>query len=831
MDSGAPVPTFFSGSGVLGLWVFGTILFIGLVLLLSWYWYEKKKILQERVEELVMLEVRVPKQSTRGEDEPVKTFKELVGVADQMFTAFAGLKARGLRTFLFGQPVLSFEIVGKNKEIIFYVGVPRQFQEVAEKQILSFFPEAQVEPGQDFRIFDRPNLKAVAGQLQLERQYIFPIRTYLKMDSDPLVNLTNVLSKLGEDSRAVIQVLVQPLTTPRWRAPIDYAIGEVSKGRTVSFAPTWWGRVWHNFTFNILMAAGKKREEVVGAVRLSVAQEEMLKALEEKGSKTGFRAQIRIVTAAPTQQEAEAHLQNIFSAFAQFSAPDLNSFKLVRPVNQKDLISHFILRAFWGYRKLILNSEELASIYHFPSYLIQTPGIRWFLAKRAPAPTNMPTEGIVLGVNLYRGEKTIVRLKHQDRRRHLYAIGMTGTGKSTFFESMILQDIREGRGVAFFDPHGESIENILQRIPKERAEDVILFDPADTQRPMGLNLLEWRTPEEKDFLVAEAIQIFYKLFDPTRQGFVGPQFEHWMRNAALTVMESEGGGTLIEIPRLFVDDEFRKKKIAQVKDEVVRAFWVQQMAKTADFHKSEMYNYFISKFGRFMTNRMMRNIIGQAHSAFDFRQVMDEGKILLVKLSKGKIGELNCNLLGMILVARLFTAALSRHDLPMEKRRDFYLYVDEFQNFATETFASILSEARKYRLNLNITNQFIAQVPEGIRDAIIGNVGTLVAFRIGMPDAEFLAKEFEPIFEPQDLTSIEAFNAYVRLLIDNTPTKPFSMQTIPDSTPPNSKLAAAIGGLSRLKFGKSLAIVEAEVGERTKILEKHQLLGSDSAKK
>ncbi|OQA53235.1 MAG: AAA-like domain protein [candidate division WS2 bacterium ADurb.Bin280] len=343
---------------------------------------------------------------------------------------------------------------------------------------------------------------------------------------------------------------------------------------------------------------------------------------------------------------------------------------------------------------------------------------------------------------------------------------------------------------------------------------MIYFDPSDTSRPLGLNLLEWKTKEQKDFLVQEAVQIFYKLFDPNGQGFIGPQFEHWMRNAALTLMEYPEGGTLIEIPKLFTDDGFREERISHVKDSVVSSFWHQQLAKTADFHKSEMYNYFISKFGRFMTNVTMRNIIGQAKSSFDLREVMDDGKILLINLAKGEIGEINSNLLGMIFVARFFTAALSRSDVDESQRRDFYLYVDEFQNFATDTFASILSEARKFRLDLNITNQYIAQIPEPIRDAIIGNVGTIVCFRIGVPDAEFMVKEFSQIADENDLTNIDAFNCYVKLLVDNAPLKPFSMQTIKDPTQENMQLGSAIKDLSRLKYGRDINIVEAEIGER-----------------
>ncbi|OGD67859.1 hypothetical protein A3F08_01185 [Candidatus Berkelbacteria bacterium RIFCSPHIGHO2_12_FULL_36_9] len=430
-------------------------------------------------------------------------------------------------------------------------------------------------------------------------------------------------------------------------------------------------------------------------------------------------------------------------------------------------------------------------------------------------PTNLPEDGTIIGESVYRGERKMVRLKTEDRRRHIFMIGKTGVGKTTLFENMIKQDIAEGKGVCFIDPLGDAIEHILQMVPKERAEDVILFDPSDTERPTGLNLLEWKNPEEKDFLVAEWLEIFYKLFDPNKTGIVGPQFEHWGRNASLTVMSLPGGGTLIDIPRLFTDDGFRDKCLSHLKDPVVEAFWKQQMAKTADFHKSEMFNYFISKFGRFMTNDLMRNVIGQTKSAFNLRDVMDQGKILLVNLAKGKIGETNSYLLGMILVSKIQIGAFARADTPEEKRKDFYLYVDEFQNFTTDTFKTILSEARKYHLNLAITNQYIAQLTEPIRDAVIGNAGTLISYRIGAADAEFISKEF-PGISDSDMTNLDKFNTYVKLLIDLTPSKPFSMRGIKPEVVGTKEVAEAIRQLSRLKYGRDKQSVEQEFRERVK---------------
>ncbi len=777
------------------------------------YRYFKKRHLFQRANDLVMLEVRVPKKFEREEYENLKTVSEITSVMDQFFASLSSLYRGGAKEVLGGQPIISFEFVAKNKEIIFFVGVPRDLHSLVEKQIHSFYSNASIEPSGDFRIF-KDDMITSCGILSTSRSYIYPIKTYSELTSDTIANITNTLSKIGEDSRASVQIIISPINQ-NWRGQVDWAMKKIQDGRGVPLGISWWSRISYLVSEFLSEAARNKPDELR---KITPLQEETVKLLTQKSAKTGFVCQVKIVSLAKNKEQSRANLKNIFSSFGQFSSPDRNGFRLHEIGGSKEFLTHYILRTFyWGHR-MILNSEELASIFHFPTEHVDTPGIRWHMAKRASAPANIPQEGIILGKNVYRGEEILIRLKQEDRRRHLYAIGMTGTGKSTFFESLILQDIREGRGLAVFDPHGELVEGLLSKIPKSRAEDVIYFDPSDTERPMGVNLLEWKTKEQKDFLVQEAVQIFYKLFDPGGQGFIGPQFEHWMRNAALTLMDSPEGGTLIEIPKLFTDDSFREKKIQTVQDSVVKAFWTQQLAKTADFHKSEMYNYFISKFGRFMTNITMRNVIGQPKSSFDFREVMDNKKILLINLAKGSIGEINSNLLGMIFVAKLFTAALSRSDIDESQREDFYLYVDEFQNFATDTFASILSEARKFRLNLNITNQYIAQIPEQIRDAIIGNVGTLVAFRVGVPDAEFMAKEFEPVANQNDLNNIDAFNAYIKLLVSNAPVRPFSMQTIKDSGSDNKELGKAILQLSRLKYGRDASIVDAQINQRIQVL-------------
>jgi type IV secretory pathway TraG/TraD family ATPase VirD4 len=390
---------------------------------------------------------------------------------------------------------------------------------------------------------------------------------------------------------------------------------------------------------------------------------------------------------------------------------------------------------------------------------------------------------------------------------------------------MAIQDIRNGEGICVVDPHGDLVEDILEYVPKERADDVILFEPFDMDRPMGLNMLEVKSPEQKDFAIQEMIAIFYKLFPPE---MIGPMFEHNMRNVMLTLMEDKQyPGTIADIPRMFTDTDYQKYKLSKVKDPIVRSFWEKEMAKTSDFHKSEMLGYLISKVGRFVENEMMRNIIGQAKSSFDFRKVMDEGKILLINLSKGKTGEVNAKLLGLIIVSKLQMAALSRADLPEDKRRDFYLYVDEFQNFVTDSFATILSEARKYRLNLIMAHQFLSQLSiqkEGsgamdsrMRDAVFGNAGTMISFRIGVEDAEIIGKEFAPVFNEFDLVNIDRFNAYIKLMIQGTASRPFNMATYPKPEGANQEMAHLIRDLSRLKFGRPKQEIERDVLERTRL--------------
>ncbi len=720
-----------------------------------------------------------------------------IDAAEQLFASLASIKKTGKLQFFKRQPHISFEIVGIPGDIRFYVYVPNKLRDLVEKQINGSYPDAEIKAideagakregmiiGNEYNIFSQDAKVAVASMRPKSFDYL-PIKPYKDLPVDPLSSITSVLAKMAEGEGAAVQIIFSP-ATDKWK----------KQGRKY-------------------IAKTKKAEANPETAKYGADPKE-LEAIESKISKAGFNVAVRMVVSSSTIESAKAHLNNMVSIFSQFSG--LNSFKKNRHIFKSLFMRDFIYR-FMPMRGQtgVLSSEELATLFHFPNKSVTTPHIFWVTAKRAPAPASIPDSGLYLGKSTYRGIAKPVYMGLEDRQRHMYIIGKTGTGKSEFLKDMIMQDIRSGQGLAVVDPHGDLIDDILPMVPPQRSEDVILFDPSDTQRPMGLNMLEAQTEEQKHYVVTSIIGLMYKLFDPNKTGIIGPRFEHAIRNAMLTVMY-EPGSTFVEVVRVLTDAAYVQELLPKVQDPIVRRYWTDQIAQTSDFHKSEVLDYIVSKFGRFVTNKMIRNIIGQSQSAFNFRKVMDEGKILLVNLSKGKIGEENSSFLGLILVPKILVAAMSRQDMPKEQRRDFFLYVDEFQNFATPDFAQILSEARKYRLNLTVANQFIGQMEEEVKNAIFGNVGSIISFRIGVTDANYLQHEFQPVFTEPDLINVERFNTYIKTIVGGEPTLPFSMDMTRDLSKEkamgNPRVSELIKELSRLKYGRDAAVVEAEITQR-----------------
>ncbi|MBX4187528.1 MAG: type IV secretion system DNA-binding domain-containing protein [Candidatus Doudnabacteria bacterium] len=794
----------------------------------------RKKTWLPRLKKSVFLEVSVPKDAVLQELEAQKEEKEMISVAEQFFATISEIAHKDVNHLLGIDEYISFEIAAKGKKISFYINTPTRLRSLIEKSLHAQYPKAQIDSVKIYNIFTDTSSTAGA-ELGLQKDSIFSFKTYKNMETDPINAMTNSLSKLGPDEGAAIQMLISP-AGHSWQSRPRKVAHEIQQGKhpddvtSSNFDKALYGsfNVMGNAIDYALGTAKQKDQNLIAHpenkhIQLTPMQQDMVKRLEDKSSKSGYFYNLRVVTSAESQANADLHLKNILASFMQYSMPPFNGFK-VRKKKTTQVVKDYVFRIFHN-TKDVLNTEELASLWHLPTKFTETPNIKWLGAKKAPPPQNLPDAGLLLGFNNYRSVKEDVYIKQDDRRRHTYIIGRTGTGKTELMKNMAIQDVRNGEGLCLIDPHGDLVEDVLQYIPKERAEDVIVFEPFNTDRPLGLNMLEVKDPSQKDFVIQEMISIFYKLFPPE---MIGPMFEHNMRNVMLTLMEDEQyPGTIADIPRMFTDQDFQRYKLSKVQDPIVRSFWEKEMAKTSDFHKSEMLGYLISKVGRFVENSMMRNIIGQSQSAFDFRKVMDEGKILLINLSKGQTGEVNAKLLGLIIVSKLQMAAMSRADMPEDKRRDFYLYVDEFQNFVTDSFATILSEARKYRLNLIMAHQFISQLHIGkegssvlnssMRDAVFGNTGTMISFRIGVEDAEVMAKEFAPVFNDFDVINIERFNAYIKLMIDGTASRPFNMQTYPKPKEANSEIAKIIKNLSNLKYGKPRSEIESEILERTKL--------------
>ncbi len=764
----------------------------------------------------ITLMVTVPKFKSESEakaDERAADVKEDIAIAETFFSAIGGLKSqKGIKPWLFGNTdEIALEIVAHEKLITFYITVPKYMHQYVEQQLNAQYSSAAIEPVKDYNIFS-PNGTTVGGYLVFKRQNALPIKTYTQMESDPLNAITNALSKVPQGDGVAIQYIVRS-AKPGWRDLGKKIVKNMQKGMPFKDAVKGEGSGWGKLLSSQFSKESDKQE---APKQITPAEQKMMEGIEQKASKAGLEANIRIVASGQSADSAKVYLNQILQAFSSYNIYEFgNAFTQVLPKRSK-LITDFIFRVFRSKYMLVLNTEEMASLWHLPISTTETPNIRWMLARIAPAPPEIPTSGLHIGSNNYRGHKTEIYMNDEDRTRHMYILGKTGTGKSWFMRYLINQDIKNGKGVGVIDPHGDLVEYVLGTIPKERIDDVIYFNPSDIQRPMGLNMLEAGGQAEMDFAVQEMISIFYSLFPPE---MMGPMFEHNMRNFMLTLMADPNyPGTIAEIPKMIADKTFQESWLARVKDPVVRSFWEDEMANTSDYHRSEMMGYLVSKVGRFVENEMMRNIIGQPHSAFNFRKIMDEGKILLVNLSKGKTGDVNGNLLGLIMVSKLQMAAFGRADMPESERKDFYLYIDEFQNFITPSLATILSEARKYRLNLILAHQYLGQLTKDgkseIRDAILGNVGTTLISRIGPEDVEVLSRLYEPTLSGYDLMNNDKFTWNARLIVDMSQTKPFTLKAaLADK--PNAKLAEALREVSRLTYGRPKELVEREIALRS----------------
>jgi hypothetical protein len=775
----------------------------------------------ERGLKMVSMLIHLPPTSdditnSSGRDERDIT-EEVLSQAQVMYNIIASTSTKGFKSKIYGQRHLSLEIVARGGLVHYYVVAPSVLVDVVRQAVAAAYPSARLEEVVEHNIFSQVGKMSgtIGGEFTLKKSYAYPIATYQESKRDASRALLNALSAAGREDGIAIQLMVRP-AKEGWMKNSISIVEKMAKDKGKKKAG-FGGLIAPKDLMEALWKPPEIGEVKAEDKQLTSLEKTTVEAIEGKTKHPAYETLVRVVVSSNTAGHSQSLLKNVVAAFALFDSPSFNGFKFAVTKNIEELVTAYIFRFFpQTVTQNILNSVELASMFHLPNQKdIPTSQIQRQLSKQVDGPTHLMEDGFLLGYNEFRGVKKPIRLSTNDRRRHTYIIGQTGTGKSVLLENLAFQDMMDGRGFAFVDPHGDSVENLLGKVPKERVEDIIYFNPGDMTNPIGLNMFEFDHPDQKDFLVQESINMLYGLYDPGHTGIVGPRLEHIFRNCALLLMSDPNGGTFIDIPKLLIDDDFMKSKLKYVTDQTVLDFWTKEYPESKKSNESgEVVSWVVSKFGPFISNDAMRNIIGQTKSSFNLRDIMDNKKILLVNLSKGRMGELNSKLLGIIFVMKFQAAAMGRADVPENDREDFSLYVDEFQNFSTESFESILSEARKYHLNLILGNQFMTQLTDKIREAIIGNVGTVISGRIGITDAEMLVKKFAPTFDAEDLTKMPNYQSVTSVMINNVPSAPFSMSFLPPMGQSNQQLSDALKRLSAAKYGKPRAIVEKDIFTR-----------------
>ncbi|MDP2789006.1 MAG: type IV secretion system DNA-binding domain-containing protein [bacterium] len=766
---------------------------------------------------MTLFEITLP--PPQDEAEKGKGFKEFIGAMEQFYAGMQSI-SEGRNNEKENYFTLEIALDNQSEEVVVYAAIPNKHISLFEKQVLAFYHNAKInETSNDYNIFNVQGGSAGAYATLTERG-VLPIKTYEDIDHDTMNTILNVFSKMkGKGEGAAIQLVLAP-AGDKFINEFHVILDDVKDGMSVKNAADnlyKFNRAVLKISKDIIFGhQGEKEKTDKNMVGRRAVDEGAAEKIGNKFKSTILKANIRVIASGETKERAEEMLREIESSFNQFTEPASNSFifEKIPDRDLKKLFHDFSYRAFSGDKVLPLNLKELASVFHFPVGVSSQPALKEAKSGIASAPIEMAKEGVLLGINDYRGKETEIRMTREDRMRHFYVVGQTGTGKTNILLNMITQDIRNGDGCCYIDPHGTDIQTILSRIPKERIDDVIYFDPAYTPRPMGLNMLEYdpKYPEQKTFVVNEMMGIFNKLFDMKVGG--GAMFEQYFRNSAFLVMEDpESGSTLLEITRVLADKAFREAKLAKCKNPIIKQFWISAEQTTGDQSLANFVPYISSKFDNFISNDIMRPVVLQQNSVFNFRKIMDEKKILLVNLSKGRLGDINANLIGLVLVGKIQMAALSRVDMFGKPMNDFYLYIDEFQNVTTDSIASILSEARKYRLSLNIAHQYITQLEESIKNAVFGNVGSLAVFRVGVEDATFLEPKFKPTFTAHDITKLDNYNAYINMLINGQPSKPFNIKTIPPENG-NPNIVDSLKELSYVKYGRDREEVEAEIMAR-----------------
>jgi hypothetical protein len=772
---------------------------------------------------MTLYEIQLPDANV-DENTARKSLKELISAMEQFYAGMLSVE-----NAVSGEPsyfTLELAVPVNKAHLMFYAAIPNSKSDLFQKQLLAIFPHAHIEPQpNDYNIFTDGGA-SIGSVASFGRPGVLPLKDYEAFDYDPINSILNAFAKIApEGEGAALQIMIVPSGTrfvTHYRKILAALRSGENQHKALSMPESFLGEAAREIgkTFFSSNNKDKEAEEKQKAANLE-ENKAYIEFIERKLATQVVATNMRLVVSSQDPGRAEQIIGELESAFHQFEQPTANriEWKRISRHTLRTLFHDFSFRTFQKATEVALSLRELTTIFHFPPKGIESsPHLKQsrFTAAGGGGVGPPPHDGIELGTNEFRGQVTDVFISPEDRLRHLYVIGQTGTGKSGFMRTLIEQDIKAGNGVCFIDPHGNDILEVLASVPPERYEDVIYFDPAYLDRPFGLNLLEYdpRFPEQKTFIVNEILAIFRRLYGDVPES-MGPMFEQYFRNATLLVMEDPASGsTLMDIGRVLSNKEFRDMKLARSNNLIVNQFWNEIAGQAGgDSALENIVPYITNKFDDFTANDFMRPIIGQQESSFNFRDIMDNKKILLVNLSKGRLGERNANLLGLIMVGKLFMAALSRADDPRGVFAPFYLYIDEFQNITTDSIPGILSEARKYKLSLTIAHQFLAQIDDKIKDAVFGNVGSMAVFRVGQDDGEFFAKQFAPTFSAPDFINIENRNAYVRMLANGVPQKPFNIKTL-NLSGGNPNQIDDLRELSYLTYGRDRATVEASIRAR-----------------
>ncbi len=821
----------------------GVYLFLKVVFAVIYRFQSAKR---KYMEVYKVLQVRVSKENELG---PI--------VAENMIATLHGIKNK----FSFIQRLqgyssdhVSFELASIGRSIKFYVAFPENLRNLVEGQIYAQYPDVEIEDCEDYSMLKSGISSANAAGVELKflEPDMFPIKRYSQFEDkltrvavDPISSITSALVKFEDpEDQAWIQIVVKPLED-KWRHVLTRCVKILNNGIFLNigvlkgmYANAFITRkLWPKIVFfpvyiffwfqGFLVNAGIDSGALSSSTGTSIAtddiedltsraheRESSIDAAMDKVVRPLFDVSIRIVYVPKVlvKHKAEIKLREIVGSFKQFNFPHMNGFDVGDFNWGSSVVKLYEKRVIKD--GMVLNNEELATIYHLPNISVKTPTIFWVRSKKLEPPSDLPGEELTgdetitaLGRTNYRGNRNIFGIKPVDRRRHMYIIGKTGMGKSTLLENMIYSDIMAGRGVGVIDPHGDLADDVLSFIPSSRINDVMLIDPSDKDYAVAFNMLENVDPALNSIVCSGLVSIFKKIYADSW----GPRLEHILRNTILSLLEYPGT-TMLGITRILQDDVYRNKIVKSIEDPVVKSFWTQEFAKMQDKFRVEAIAPIQNKVGQFLSSHTVRNIVGQPKSTIDLRFAMDKGKIVIVNLSKGKLGEDNSALLGAMFITKFQLDAMSRANIPEKDRKDFYLYVDEFQNFATDAFATILSEARKYKLNLTMANQYIAQMPEEVRDAVFGNVGSSLAFQVGFDDAEYISQQYGEEVLPADLVSLSKYTAYMRLLVDGMPSKTFSLATLPSpAIDKDPERIAKVVKVSRERYSTSVDIVRDKI--------------------